>query len=299
LRRYIAGYYFQSEKVLKTLHNPSNRHILDRLREAYPSGLTAAELNEKTCIPVKSVYKSLEELKDKEFIYDINYRGKPGRGKSKENVARYVINDINSLSRPASSSIYLLAPGYFEFTEDFESVFKLIDSQEKQEINRMLLRYVEKITRRAQDHDFKYTSTKKKEHCCPNCEINHEFRDFVRALLLHLINQFESSNDFIEFLHTNEFLTQEGYLRYLNVSTKLDKENADMDAKISEEWIGQLHSNGKAMANFVLKSRPELTPSHLRHLIEEKKRKIGAGYLSDEGAIFLVGTDLNLNFEKT
>jgi hypothetical protein len=53
------------------------------------------------------------------------------------------------------------------------------------------------------------------------------------------------------------------------------------------------------MANSLLKTRPELTPSHLRHLIEEKKRKIGAGYLTIQGAIFLVAADFNLDFGKT
>jgi ssDNA-binding replication factor A large subunit len=43
--------------------------------------------------------------------------------------------------------------------------------------------------------------------------------------------------------------------------------------------------------------KPELEADKLYKLIEEKKRKIGAGYLTDQGALFLVGADLGVSFE--
>ena len=33
-------------------------------------------------------------------------------------------------------------------------------------------------------------------------------------------------------------------------------------------------------------------------MIDEKKRKVGAGYLTDQGALFLVATDLGISFEN-
>lgn len=44
----------------------------------------------------------------------------------------------------------------------------------------------------------------------------------------------------------------------------------------------------------LLEQRPELTREHLEELIAKKKEKIGAGYLTDQGALFLVASDLGV-----
>jgi replication factor A1 len=41
--------------------------------------------------------------------------------------------------------------------------------------------------------------------------------------------------------------------------------------------------------------KPEISADQLRELIDEKKRKIGAGYLTDQGALFLVAADLGIS----
>jgi hypothetical protein len=44
------------------------------------------------------------------------------------------------------------------------------------------------------------------DSCCGQCGINHEARDFVRAMVLHLLDHFERNDKFIEFMKNNEFL---------------------------------------------------------------------------------------------
>jgi hypothetical protein len=46
---------------------------------------------------------------------------------------------------------------------------------------------------------------------CRYCGINHEARDFIRAILLHLLDQFEITPAFIEFLISHKLITQEAY----------------------------------------------------------------------------------------
>src|SRR4029078_8007820 len=53
----------------------------------------------------------------------------------------------------------------------------------------------------------------------------------------------------------------------------------------------------KKMIEFVLEKKPDTSLEDLKELIEEKKRKIGAGYLTDQGALFLVAADLGISFE--
>ena len=44
----------------------------------------------------------------------------------------------------------------------------------------------------------------------------------------------------------------------------------------------------KTMIESLLSQKSEINLEQLRELIDEKKRKIGAGYLTDQGALFLV-----------
>jgi ssDNA-binding replication factor A large subunit len=47
----------------------------------------------------------------------------------------------------------------------------------------------------------------------------------------------------------------------------------------------------------ILKQKPDLDEGKLRGLIDEKKKKVGAGYLTDSGAAFLVASDLDVSLE--
>ena len=49
----------------------------------------------------------------------------------------------------------------------------------------------------------------------------------------------------------------------------------------------------------LLEKVPELSRSVIEERINEKKEKIGAGYLTDQGAIFLVAADLGVTLEQT
>src|ERR687894_3222532 len=51
------------------------------------------------------------------------------------------------------------------------------------------------------------------------------------------------------------------------------------------------------MIETILEEKEEITFEKLRDMIEEKKRAVGAGYLTDQGALFLVAADLGISFE--
>jgi ssDNA-binding replication factor A large subunit len=51
----------------------------------------------------------------------------------------------------------------------------------------------------------------------------------------------------------------------------------------------------KTMIESLQNQKPEISVDRLRELIDEKKRKIGAGYLTDQGALFLVAADLGVS----
>lgn len=49
----------------------------------------------------------------------------------------------------------------------------------------------------------------------------------------------------------------------------------------------------------ILRQKISLTENELLQMVEEKKQKIGAGYLTDQGALFLVAADLGISIEET
>jgi replication factor A1 len=52
------------------------------------------------------------------------------------------------------------------------------------------------------------------------------------------------------------------------------------------------------MLEIMLRQKPGLTPEQVRDMIDEKKRKVGAGYLTDQGALFLVAADLGISLDN-
>lgn len=53
-----------------------------------------------------------------------------------------------------------------------------------------------------------------------------------------------------------------------------------------------------ALVGELLASRPELSRDEVLHRIEDKKRTVGAGYLTDQGALFLVAGELGVSLSK-
>lgn len=55
----------------------------------------------------------------------------------------------------------------------------------------------------------------------------------------------------------------------------------------------------KRMIEIILQEKPEINAETVKDMIEEKKRTVGAGYLTDQGALFLVAADLGISFDGT
>lgn len=56
-----------------------------------------------------------------------------------------------------------------------------------------------------------------RDFICSECGLNHEVRDFIRNVLLHLIDQLEMSHHFIKFLKSKDFLNERAYEALQNI----------------------------------------------------------------------------------
>lgn len=83
--------------------------------------------------------------------------------------------------------------------------------------SRSLLGFIDKTLRRMRESSDdvirRSNPNQTIDFCCPQCGINHEARDFIRASLLHLLDHFERSDSFIELMKANDLLTQDAYQR--------------------------------------------------------------------------------------
>ena len=66
----------------------------------------------------------------------------------------------------------------------------------------------------------------------------------------------------------------------------------------NKEGLLALSADFQKMVEVLLSQKPEISAEQIRDMIDEKKRKIGAGYLTDQGALFLVAADLGFSFEN-
>ena len=243
MKSYILGNYCVTDFDLEILHKNSNQNIIKALLESYPSGLTAQEISKKTKLPIKTVYTQTKELFREHFINDLYDEPKP-RGRPKKNDKHssltrksiiMTIENANSLF----ASLFVdeeekknthLPPGNVKYSIDFlKTIPKLLVKEDQDEINHILLNTIKKIYRIAiesKDKDiqnlapstYKGQDKNKEDYRCSHCGLNHEARDFIRAILLYMIDQFEQSKNFIDFLKEKELVTNDAYT---NVIKKL------------------------------------------------------------------------------
>jgi hypothetical protein len=232
MKSYIDGWYCASPLDLSVLNKQSNAQILSVLLEAYPSGLTAHEIAEKTGLPLKTVYSQVGELYREYYVLDdkdikkVNTRGRPRshvtqRDESQRHRSALYIENANSLfDIYEGKKSTPLPPGNVSYPDEFTNAWhNVVAKKEEEEIGVVLLDFLEKTLRRmAESTDDKirnWSPQTELAFCCPHCGLNHEARDFIRATLIHLIDHLERSNKFIEFLKENDFLSQDAYDRVL------------------------------------------------------------------------------------
>lgn len=199
---------------------------LQALKDAYPNGLTVFELADVTNLPLKTIYAQKAELYREYYINHLDEKTTKTRGRpavhtneteSQRNRTRLVIeeasgaHDVYNGKKPVP-----LPPGNVVYSDGFiDAWHKIVTKEEEDDMCISLLRFLQKIVNRIteyEDEDTKaWAPEKKLDRCCSQCGLHHEARDFMRATLLHLIDQMEKHSKFIDFLKENNFLTKQSH----------------------------------------------------------------------------------------
>ncbi len=158
-------------------------------------------------------------------------RGKPPAGQRyhmKKPAWTYLFEDKNFALNQRDNFDFQFAPGSVNYNPSFLEMYKkIVNTADQDNIFFLLVRFLENV--------FKQVSYNKEnivrqmaprtnvDFICPECGLNHEVRDFIRTILLHLIDQFEMSTYFIKFLKSKDFLNDVAYGELQKIATSNDQ----------------------------------------------------------------------------
>lgn len=221
MRSYILGYYAPSDHLLETLANEQRREMYKALLNSHPVSMKIKDIASKGKVSLKTVYGEayLRRMKEDGFIREVDESEETGGPN------RYVFENVNSLTRGRDHKYYL-APGNVEYDESFKSALnKLIAQTEVKTKFRKILEFVRYIFESVIESDEQLAPKEDSNHFCSTCGLNHEARDFIRATLLYLLDRFERSSDYLEFLKERNYIDTKHYDEYCeSVDTNLGQQ---------------------------------------------------------------------------
>src|SRR5215831_2694573 len=208
MTKYFEGYYCKDDDSVNGISTPSSRQILHAISHSYPKGITVTEISNQTHTSQNTIYSSLKSLQDAGFITkkkDPSSRGRPRAASptSDDRSFKYYIENRNFALRDDK---YQFAPGYTKYTSDFLNAWDaLVEKNQLDDVYSALMKILgpvmTKITSPYDPTLKRLVPNVDKSMQCQFCGVNHDARDFIRATLLHILDQFETSSMFMDFLN--------------------------------------------------------------------------------------------------
>lgn len=196
---------------------------------------------------------------------------------SHKDVSKYYFEDLSYHLNQKDDSKFPFAPGYVEYTKKLLDVYSNIkDERSENKIYDALIDFL-----KGPNGKIKGISIKGNIFC-KFCGYNHEARDFIRAILLHLLDGLEVYPRFVDFIHNEKIIDKNGYETLINLSTERQstspKKSSEQES--AEEWFEKLSPLRKESVNHIITSEPEMTLEHLYQWLKTKKQK-GEEHMTD------------------
>jgi hypothetical protein len=230
-KRYVVGVYYQDYKLRETLNKKGREDTFEALRKGYPTGWTYQELTDT--FGLKSTYHNCTALHNENIV-----KREKERGARKRDVQKYYFEDYNYINNEKEHFRFPFAPGYVQYTEDFLRTYKTLNENEKfryqiYESYSSLINILKQAVRNE-----KQTRTHQQ---CKFCGYDHEMRDFMKATLLHLIDELEANNEFIEFMHREGIINKTTYERLISECKYYSEEPATLRMNEQKETAQKEH----------------------------------------------------------
>ncbi|MGA9150547.1 MAG: hypothetical protein WBZ36_08210, partial [Candidatus Nitrosopolaris sp.] len=229
--RYIEGYYSKDDQAADNLSNAKARKILDALERLYPWGGTTKEIAKEASMSEGTVYNYLNnELRMFAKSTDLPKLNKAGEPMAGRGWIRFDIENQSFALNEHNGFPYHFSPGYVNYEQNFLAMSdSLIEKAILDEIHGLLVKLLARIFLKIDSPLFdtrikeiapraKARSTEEtRDMICNGCGINHEARDFIRAILLRIVDQIETNDDYINFLWDKRFVNQQAYNSYQEI----------------------------------------------------------------------------------
>ncbi len=223
MKSYIEGYYAPSIKVLRVLSAEEKRKTFDILLKSYPAAMNIKDIAANGNVKYKTAHGSLAPLENVGLIRKVDESKETGGGD------KYATENVNSLLRDKYPN-YSLAPGIVSYSDEFKNTLdRLVDQQEiKTQFSSLLefVKYIDESVKAPNERPAeKIRPENDSSYICSMCGLNHEARDFIRATLLYLLDQFERSPHYLEFLKERNYIDKKHYNEYCEfVETNLGQQ---------------------------------------------------------------------------
>jgi hypothetical protein len=301
MKRYVLGYYVHDPDptkhslLMKRLASEEVRKILEALIDSHPTPMDISEIASKAKVNSKTVRGAtyLSALVEAGFVREAEEGEETGGG------VRFVVENVNSLSRDKYPKYYH-APGNVDYDEGFKSTLdKLIAKTELKTKLRTLLEFVKYIVESVKQSDEQRIAPKE-DSVCSICGLNHEARDFIRATLLYLLDRFERSPDYLEFLSENFYIDKKHYNEYCEyvetnlgqqISKGLDAETRLTHSKLDQE---QIVAEKSVHENVVKEERFSISKSGEEEILAKHWYKSKKGLTKDLIDCILEKTDISM-----
>lgn len=211
--KYFEGYHCKDDSSVDGISTDSSRQILHAISSCYPKGITIAEISKQTHTSANTVYNSLKPLENAGFIIKKKYksgRGRPGAGAANYDDRSFKFHIENRNFALNQDDKYQFAPGYTKYTSDFLYAWNvLVEKNQLDDVYSALIKILgpmmTKITSSGDPILKQLVPKADKSMQCQFCGVNHDARDFIRATLLHILDQFETSSMFMDLMRNNSF----------------------------------------------------------------------------------------------
>jgi hypothetical protein len=224
VERYIAGRYIPSFEKLSVLDKERYWRILEELIKAHPKGLTARDIEEST--KISTAHENLKELKRENYIKELPTKRK---GTGVKRSSEYIIEESSGIVNSIFG--FELSPGNVEFSNDFKNAWEvLVPKEDEIKLLHKLMHFIQEIvqlTKQSNRQEVKNIAPKfnKENNRCKNCGVNHEARDFIRAVLIYLLDRLEVQREFVEFQKNEQLLTETAFKKIIELSAHLEQQD--------------------------------------------------------------------------
>jgi DNA-binding Lrp family transcriptional regulator len=273
MTKYFEGYYCKDDNSVNGISTDSSRQILHAISSCYPKGITITEISNQTRTSANTVYNSLKSLENAGFIIKKKYksgRGRPGVGAANYDDRSFKYHIENRNFALNEDDKYQFAPGYAKYTSDFLYAWNvLVEKNQLDDVYSSMIKILRqamtKITSSGDPTLKRLVPNPDKSMQCQFCGVNHDARDFIRATLLHILDQFETSSMFKDFFNEQQFISKDTNLTPIQEKSKIEEQ--------AKEWLDNLAPDARGIAESIVEKSSfsiEQLMSRVNKLTEEQ-----------------------------